>query len=227
MEFTPASAPIVALAFLALGALLALTALGFLGAAMLRRTAWLPWIGGFGVLIVLLYAGVMLADSALSQERTLERGEKKYFCEIDCHLAYSVEDVETSDALGPAQQPLRATGRWHVIRLKTWFDPGTISPRRGDSPLTPNPRVAYVRDEAGRRYERSESAEAALANAGRPSTPLTQPLRPGESYETLLAFDLGKDSRLPRLYVGDDDPISFLLIGHEQSPFHRKVWFRI
>jgi hypothetical protein len=227
MEFTPPNAPLVALAFLGLGAVLALTALVFLGAAVLRRTSLLPWVGGFGALVVILYAGVLLADSALSRERTLERGEKKYFCEIDCHLAYSVEDVELSDAVGPPQQPLRAKGRWHVVRLKTWFDPKTISPRRGDSPLTPNPRVAYVRDQLGHRYEPSREAEAALTAAGRPSTPLTQTLRPGESYETLLAFDLPVDGQWSRLYVGDDDPVSFLLVGHEESPFHRKIWFRI
>ncbi len=227
MELTPPNAPLVVLAFLGLGAVLALTALVFLGAAVLRKTRLLPWIGGFGALVVVLYAGVLLADSALSRDRTLERGEKKYFCEIDCHLAYSVEDVELSDKVGPQQQALRANGRWHVVRLKSWFDPRTISPRRGDSPLTPNPRIVYVRDALGNRYERAGKAEAALAAAGRPSTPLTQPLRPGESYETLLAFDLPVDAPSARLYVGDDDPVSFLLVGHEQSPFHRRVWFRI
>jgi hypothetical protein len=227
MELTPPNAPLVVLAFLGLGAILALTALVFLGAAVLRKVAWLPWIGGFAVLVVVLYAGVLLADSALSRERTLNRGEKKYFCEIDCHLAYSVEDVEVSDTVGPPDQAVRASGRWHVVRLKTWFDPGTISPRRGDSPLTPNPRVAYVRDAMGRRYEHSVNAEEALAAMGRPNTPLTQPLRPGESYETLLAFDLPPDAHGARLYVGDDDPVAFVLIGHEQSPFHSKVWFRI
>src|SRR5262245_37021708 len=146
MVLTPQFAPFVALAFLGMGALLALTALAFVAAAVVRETKWLPWIGGFGVLTVVLYAGVLLADSALSQERTLERGEKKYFCEIDCHLAYSVEDVEISDALGAPSRPVHASGRWHVVRLKTWFDPATISPRRGDAPLMPNPRVAYIRD---------------------------------------------------------------------------------
>ena len=227
MEFTPPNAPLVVLAFLGLGAILASAALVFLGAAVLRKISWLPWIGGFAVLVVVLYAGVLLADSALSRERTLDRGEKKYFCEIDCHLAYSVEDVEVSDTLGPPDHEVRASGRWHVVRLKTWFDPGTISPRRGDSPLTPNPRVAYVGDAAGHRYERAQNAEDALAAMGRSSTPLTRPLRPGESYETLLAFDVPSNAHGLRLYVGDDDPIAFVLIGHEQSPFHSKVWFRI
>jgi hypothetical protein len=95
------------------------------------------------------------------------------------------------------------------------------------TPLSPNPRVVYVRDADGRRFDPSPKASEALARAGRSSAPLTRPLRPGESCETLLAFDLPSGTRDPRLYVGDDDPITFLLIGHEQSPFHPKVWFRI
>lgn len=227
MVFVPPFAPFVVLAFLALGGVLAVTALALIGAAVFRKTRMIPWILGVGLVVVVGYAGVLLADSAVSRERILVPGEKKYFCEIDCHLAYSVESVETAPTVGPPLQPLRARGRWHVVRLRTWFDPSTISPYRGDAPLTPNPRVAYVRDRYGKRYEPSWPAEQALAAAGRPSTALTTPLRPGQSYETLLAFDLPADAREARLYLGDDDAVSFLLIGHEASPFHRKVWFRI
>lgn len=227
MEFVPPFAPFVVLAFLALGAALGATALALLAAAILRKTRFLPWIAAFGVVIVLGYAAVLLADSAISHERVLAPGEKKYFCEIDCHLAYSVEAVETAPLLGPASKPLRAEGRWLIVRLKTWFDKSSISPRRGDSPLSPNPRVIYVRDADGRRFAPSPQGEEALVAAGLTSVPLTRPLRPGESYETELAFDLPRGIREPRLYVGSDDPVSFLLIGHEQSPLHRKVWFRI
>jgi hypothetical protein len=227
MEFVPPFAPFVVLAFLALGGLLGITALALVAAAILRRTRLLPWIAGFGVVVVLGYAGVLLADSAVSRERVLGPDEKKYFCEIDCHLAYSVAGVETAPVLGPPLQPLRAKGSWLVVRLKTWFDENSISPRRGDSPLYPNPRLTYVRDADGRRFAPSPQGEQALAASGRTSVPLTRPLRPGESYETLLAFDLPPGIKDPRLYVGSDDPVSFLLIGHEQSPLHRKVWFRI
>jgi len=227
MEFVPPFAPLVVLAFLGLGGAVAATALALLVAAILRRVRLIPWIAGFGVVVIVGYAGVLLADSAVSRERVLVPGEKKYFCEIDCHLAYSVEGIESAPAVGPPLDPLRARGRWHVVRLRTWFDPSTTSPYRGDAPLTPNPRVVYVRDLQGRRYEPSQRAQEALAAAGRPSVPLTRPLRPGESYETLLAFDMPPDVREPRLYLGEADAVNFLLIGHEQSPFHRKVWFRI
>ena len=48
-----------------------------------------------------------------------------------------------------------------------------------------------------------------------------------ESYITEVVFDLPSDIREPRLYVGDADPVCSFLIGHEESPLHRKIWFRI
>ena len=227
MEFMPHHAPFVALAFLGLAATLAASALGLLAAAIWRKTRLIPWIAGLGVVLVAGYATLLLATSAASHERVLGNGEKKYFCEIDCHIAYSVLGTEVTSILGPPLQPVRSNGRWHVVRLQTWFDERTISPHRGDSPLTPNPRHAYIEDAEGRRYLPSEAGSRALAASGRKSTPLTQPLRPGESYETLLAFDLPEGLQSPRLFVGDDDGIAFLLIGHEESPLHRKIWFRI
>jgi hypothetical protein len=226
MVLMPPFAPLVVLAFLGTGAGVALTALGVLAAAIFRRTALLPWIAGLGVLLVLGYSGVLFAASLKSWERTLGPGEWKYFCEIDCHLAYAVEGVETTPTLGPPLDPLRAKGRYRIVRLKTWFDPDTISPRRGDSPLSPNPRVVYVEDGAGKRYARIEAAERALVASGRTSIPLTTSLRPGESYETLLVFDLPNSAPSPRLYVGVHG-IEAFLIGHEDSPLHKKIWFRI
>jgi len=226
MVLMPQYAPLVVLAFLGAGAVVALTGLCALGAAIFRRVVLIPWIAGFGVVLVLGYAGVLLAASITSQERILGPGETKYFCEIDCHLAYTVEEVEATPTLGSPLDPLRAKGRYRVVRLRTWFDPSTISPKRGDSPLFPNLRVVYVEDAAGTRYAPIEAGTRALATFGRTSTPLTTPLRPGESYETLLVFDLPDSARSPRLYVGVHGIESFL-IGHEDSPLHKKVWFRI
>lgn len=226
MVLMPPYAPLVVLAFLGTGAGVALTGLSVLGAAIFRRVALLPWIAGLGIVLVLGYAGVLLAASITSQERILGPGETKYFCEIDCHLAYSVEDVETTPTLGPPLDPLQAKGRYRIVRLKTWFDPSTISPKRGDSPLSPNPRVVYVEDATGERYAPVEAGTRALSASGRKSTPLTTPLRPGESYETLLVFDLPDTAPSPRLYVGVHGMESFL-IGHEDSPLHKKIWFRI
>jgi len=58
-------------------------------------------------------------------------------------------------------------------------------------------------------------------------TPPTATTGPISRYPIPAFDDLPDDIREPRLFVGDADPISTFLIGHERSPFHRKVWFGI
>src|SRR5512132_769269 len=146
MVFVPPFAPFVVLAFLALGGALAVAALALIGAAVFRKTRLIPWILGFGLVVIVGYAGVLLADSTVSRERILIPGEKKYFCEIDCHLAYSVEEVEIAPTVGPPLDPLRARGRRPAVPPRTCFAPRTRSPHRGAAPPSPNPCVVYVRD---------------------------------------------------------------------------------
>lgn len=174
------------------------------------------------------YLGALLALSLTSQEKVLAAGELKYFCELDCHLAYSVVNVATSKALGPAANPTTANGLFYVVTVKVWFDGRTISARRAkDLPLTPNPRAAAVVDGESRRFHPSPEGQRALEGIEGMQASLTQPLRPGESYTTQLVFDLPADSREPRLWVGDDFAFAHLLIGHESSLFHKKVFFRL
>lgn len=218
MALMPPFAPIVILIFL--GSILS----GMLAAAVLvygvalKQPAVRRWAAIAIAVIPAGYATLLLGASLTSQERVLDLGAKKYFCEIDCHLAYSVERVEQATTLGSE----RARGTFYVVTLRTWFDESTISPRRPrDAPLTPDPREIYVEDATGRRFPPSD------ARSGIPSTPVTQALIPGESYVTQLVFDLPAGVKEPRLFVGDADPVSALLIGHERSPLHRKIWFRI
>jgi hypothetical protein len=228
MVLMPQYAPIVVLLFL--GSVLA----GMLAAAVLvygiarHHPAVRLW-GAIALLAIPAgYATLLFGASLTSQERVLSPGAKKYFCEIDCHLAYSVERVTTAETLGPSSRPVRAAGTFHVISLKTWFDESTISPMRPkEAPLYPNPRHVYILDASGRRFEPSPAGTRALEDAGVPSTPLSRPLIPGQSYTTELVFDLPDDASGTRLFVGDSDPTSAFLIGHEESPFHRKIWFRL
>ena len=52
-------------------------------------------------------------------------------------------------------------------------------------------------------------------------------LVPGESYLTRLVFDLPEKVADPRLLVTESDWITRALIGHENSPLHRKTSFRL
>lgn len=218
MEFMPQFAPLVVLTFLG-----AIFGLGVLGLAVLygllsgRRV-----IAKYALMVaaagVSLYAVLLFVASLASREKILAAGEQKYFCEIDCHVAYSVVDVTPSKTFGPAPVQKAAVGTFYVVKVKTWFDERTISPRRPkDAPLTPNPRKAMVVDDRGHEFP-------AVTQSG---TPLTQALRPGDSYTTQLVFDLPDDVRNPRLLITDASPETHFLIGHELSPLHKKIYFAL
>jgi hypothetical protein len=173
----------------------------------------------------------LLVASLASQERVLARSQKKYFCEIDCHIAYSVEGVSTASTLGPELQSKVAAGKFVIVRVKTWFDENTISPHRGNGPLTPNPRRVIVVDDGGREFQESPEGQAALEHMGvrglTAQPALTAPLRPGESYFNDLVFDVPTDVRNPRLLITDQEPVTRVIIGHEGSPLHKKIWFEL
>lgn len=170
-----------------------------------------------------VYLLLLVGTSLASGPRAVEPGNAKYFCEIDCHLAYTVVGARRVAALGAA----RANGAFEVVTLKVWFDPGTTSPRRDDSPLYPNPRAVRLVDAAGRAYAPSAAGIAALEAAEGKQAPLTQALRPGESYTTSLVFEVPADARTGELLLTESDPITHLLIGHENSLLHRPVPFRL
>jgi hypothetical protein len=224
MALMPKFAPIVALLFLGTVLAVMLTAAVFAYGLARRQRRVMLGAGAAALLIPALYASLLLAASLKSEDLVLRPGGKKYFCEIDCHLAYSVERVTKTKSLGQA----RAEGTFYVITLKTWFDENTISNQRPrEAPLYPNPRQVYIQESSGRRTEVSRAGMRALEGMGVESTPLSRPLIPGQSYVTQLVFDLPGDARFLRLYVGDADPMSKILVGHEESPLHRKIWFQI
>jgi hypothetical protein len=57
------------------------------------------------------YTTVLLAASAASREWSLAPGAEKYFCEIDCHLAYSVAGVQKRKTIGSGASQTTAGGR--------------------------------------------------------------------------------------------------------------------
>jgi len=167
------------------------------------------------------YVALLFAVALLSRDTTVPPGNSKYFCEADCHIAYSIESVTEASTLGPETKPITAQGRFVIVRLKTWFDEHSIAPFRGNFPLTPNPRVVQLVDDSGRYYLARPQVAAELRLA---SAPLSQPLRPGESYATTFVFDLPANARNPRLLIADMDPVSRLLIDHENSLLHGKIY---
>jgi len=204
----PEMAPLMFLTFLATAAAVAVLVLAAAVAAAFRRWTLAKISAGAGLLIGFLYAAGLLALALRSEEKTLALRDRKYFCEVDCHLAYSVEDVRVAPA---------ASGNHWLVTIRAWFDRNTISAFRGDAPLGPNPRIAWVLDERGTRYA---IPPAALA-------PVEVSLRPGEAVETHLSVTLPAAVRRPRLFVGDPPGLDSLVPGHENSPGHAKIYFAL
>lgn len=218
-----------------LGFLWACGVLALLGAvaahSLWRRKFGLARVAVFCALsFAALYAWAMLAHSLASGDHFLGRGEEKYFCEIDCHLAYSVTGVERRRVVGVAPNAAAARGEFYVVTLRTRFDEKTVSERRGDSPLYPNPRAVTVYDERGEAHAPSPEGQRALELAGDAGLPLDSPLRPGESYTTRLVFDLPASPGPPRdslLFVSESALPTRFIIGHENSPLHGRTKFRL
>jgi len=228
MEFMPEHAPLAVMAFLGTALLLGVTTLVMLVAFLTKR----KWIGFSAVILALVFASgyalVLAGVSLTSHEKTLAPGENKYFCEIDCHIAYSVVKFEEAKALGDESHQTLPAGRFVIVQLKTWFDPSTISEHRGNSPLAPSPRRVALVDDAAHRFPQSAQGQVALARVRGGTIPLSQPLRPGESYVTDLVFEVPLNARNLRLFVGDYfDMPDRLLIGHEDSFLHRKIFLAL
>jgi hypothetical protein len=198
-NFTLVPPPVSVLALLAAGGLTT----GLLAAAAISalagRSATARGLGGASAALPASYALLLFGLGATTPARVVPRGGEKFFCEIDCHVGYSVTDVKE----GP-----EAGGRRVVVSLRSRFDENTISPRRGNAPLTPNPRAVALVDSLGRHT----AAEPAGVSA------LLAPLRPGESYTTPLVFHVPDGAEGLRLSLVESEGPLRLLLGHERAP---------
>jgi hypothetical protein len=226
-EFMPRFAPVVVLFFLGTIFTIGICLLVLLYAAV-RRSGFFAKLGGGAMLAIAAgYFLLLTAVSFASSEEVLPAGGWKYFCEIDCHIAYSLIGAQTAAALGPETRQVAAQGKFVAVRVKTWFDERSISAHRGNGPLAPNARKIFLVDDAGRNFAPSPEAQTVLAGLTGNSTPLAQPLRPGESYATDFAFDVPRDAHQLRLLITEDDPETRLVIGHENSLLHKKIYFAV
>jgi len=221
------AAPIGALAFLGTGLLLLV--LGFaLIFSLLKNQSKLKKLSLAAILMVAgLYLILLLAFSLASGDQVLAQGQEKHFCELDCHLAYSVTEVHETKTLGEDPNQLTAAGMFRVVTVKTRFDEKTIGRNRGDGLLYPNSRVLSVSDANGHEYFPSVDAGRVLDATHSAGTPMTVPLRPGDSYSTTVVFDLPAGIRNPTLSIREGESITHLIIGHENSLLHKQTRFQI
>lgn len=220
-------APVGVLAFLGTAFVLGLAVIIILHAIRTRKHARARTVTLAALALIGFYLLALITFSFLSREKVLALGEEKHFCEVDCHLAYSIASVRKTRTLGSPPDDARARGVFYIVTIKTRFDETTINPTRGNGLLTPNSRVVTVLDEQGNSYNPSlEGAHALDASQGS-STPLDTPLRPGEFYTTNLVFDLPTNITNPQLLIREGGFETHFIIGHENSFWHEKTKFQL
>ncbi len=208
--------------------LAALAFLGTVGLTVLLAAFALRWaIGGrlprarYAALgaaaVATAYAVVLTVVSLTSREVVIPPDGEKYFCELDCHLAYRVVSV------APVPEP-PGEGRLWVLTVQARFDETTISARRPlDATLAPTPRRVLLRTSGGGVAGPLSPGELAAAGIHDSTIPMDHPLRPAESYRTSFWFRLPPEDRPAALQLEDDVGVSRFLIGNERSPWHAKV----
>lgn len=202
-------ASIAVMGFLAAVAGLAISAVAAAVFALLHKMRWTRRLGAIVASGAIIYFGLLFGLSLASHDVTLAPGEEKYFCELDCHLAYSVRAVH---------EEMKQDARELHVTLRTRFDETTTAPwRPKDVPLTPNARELQLLDSQGRSY-----APEIISG-----TPLTRPLVPAQSYDTELTFRLPHDATGIRLLVTTSGWGERLLIGEENSIGHKKTYLAV
>jgi hypothetical protein len=169
-----------------------------------------------------IYALALIGSSAAAGGRDVAAGGWKYFCELDCHLAYSIARVER-----PSASSAQADGGVEVVHLRVRFDRETAGPRRDDRPLTPNPRRVRLVASDGRTYRPYFGSDHHPETHRKRMARLDTPLRPGEAAVIPLAFRLPRGVTGARLLLTEASPETRFLIGHENSFFHPRAAFRL
>jgi hypothetical protein len=169
------------------------------------------------------YAAALVFFSFASFDRTVARGDEKFFCGMDCHIAYSVQNVGRTKTIGD----VAAKGELYVVTVRSHFDERTVAPWRGDSPLRPDPPTLTLVDASGHSYPVSEAGQKAWDASQPPQHSLTDGLRPGESYATTWVFDVPAETQNLRMFAGWNGFPSYILIGDEASPRHAKTYFAL
>jgi hypothetical protein len=159
------------------------------------------------------YIIIFLVSSIFSVERTLSRNEPKEYCGfyLDCHMHTAVANVTKTKTIGDKT----AKGEFYVATIRVSSDARQASLNL----VSPNFEVI---DANGNLYQRDASLE-------KPDPAWDQKVSAGGSFEKDVVFDLPTDIKNPRLDIRDgygiDRVIEAVLVGDEDSLFHKRTYF--
>lgn len=194
-------------------------AIAVLTISFVLKAVWLRKfiLGGVGLWLI-FYTLMLLGTSLFSRERTLAMDEPKEFCGfyLDCHMHTAVKAVRTTKKMGDRT----ADGEFYIVSVEVFSDA-----IRAQLALTRPGATVY--DASGEHYHRDRQAEALLG--AQPA--FNKLIGPGESFIKEIVFDLPVDVKDPRLDIregfGIEHMIEAVLIGDEDSIFHKRTYFKL
>lgn len=199
-----------------------IAALVLLAISAVTKKTWLArfTLGGVAVWVV-FYAAMLLGFSLTSKEKVLGLGEPKEYCGfyLDCHIHTTVTGVRTAKQIGG----ITSQGTFFIVNTKVFSD--AKNPGINLHLLEPK---AEVTDAKGRSYTRNTDAESLLPTA---SVRLDQDIKSSQIIEKEIVFDVPATSGDLKLLItegyGIDKYIEAVLIGDEDSLFHKRNYFNL
>lgn len=190
-----------------------------LAVSLVMRKAWLRnfVLGGIAVWFA-FYAVILFGFSLASKEKTLALNEPKEFCGfyLDCHMHTAVTGVQRTKTIGTKT----AQGEFYIVTVK-------VSSDAKREPLQLIGTEAKVFDEQKNSYTRDLEAERALGSQPEFETRIA----PAETFTKAIVFDLPAGVKEPRLDIRDgygiDTCLEAVLVGDEDSIFHRRNYFSL
>jgi hypothetical protein len=174
-------------------------------------------IATFSLVALVLYFGALFGVSMASFQKEVRLREE--YCIYD--FCFSATDVQTSKTIGSAGQQSTAKGMYYIVRVKIRSDAKRVIQK-----LRPGSVSLVVVDDKGNKYTYSDEGQKAL-DAVEKNQMLELPwfasLGPGESSEREIVFDLPVDSHNPQLELTEGQWPSYLVIGDQNSFFHKKT----
>ena len=210
----------VLLIFMTIGGLI--VAIVLLIASLITKKAWLTkfTLGG-GTIWFVFYVAMLLGFSLTSTEKVLAVNEAKEYCGfyLDCHMHTSVTGVRTAKTIGPQT----AKGEFYVVNVKVFSD--AKNPNIALRLLEPKARIVLP---DGSKLERDTTAEAQLPTS---DVRLDADIYNNQTIEKELVFDVTDPSIHLKLLItegyGIDKTIEHVLVGDEDSIFHKQTFFAL
>jgi len=170
---------------------------------------------------LVIYFGVLFGVSVASYQKNVKLNEE--FCIED--LCFSSARAEIAKTIGTGASQSTAQGMYYIVQVKIRSDA-----KRVTQAIRPDSVGIIAIDDQGRRYAYSAGGQKSLDETNR-SAPLELPwfrsLGPGESSERQIVFDLPADAKSPSIEITEGQWPSYLVIGDENSFFHKKTRIRL